>query len=75
MPSRSARSTAFKPENKALVVLTSALQLLAIVVVWLLAIIPVGLMALAVTLWKLASKLIAPAGGPPAGPAKTAPRI
>ena len=56
MPSRSSRSNALKPENKALVVFTSALQLAAIAVVWLLAIIPVGLMALAVTLWKLASK-------------------
>ena len=37
-------------------VFTSALQLAAIAMVWLLAIIPMGLMALAVTLWKLASK-------------------
>ncbi|WP_165190286.1 hypothetical protein [Caulobacter soli] len=70
MPSRSARSNALKPENKALVVFTSALQLMAIVVVWLLAIIPVGLMALAVTLWKLASKLV-----PHAGAAKSVPPL
>jgi hypothetical protein len=61
VPSRSSRSNALKPENKALVVFTSALQLAAIAVVWLLAIIPVGLMALAVTLWKLASKRLASA--------------
>lgn len=36
-----------KPENKALVVLVTVLQLAAIVLVWLLAIVPAALLALA----------------------------
>lgn len=69
MPSRSSRQNAFKPENKAFVVLISALQLMAVVTVWLLAIFPIGLMALAVTLWKLAARVL-----PPARAVKSAPR-
>lgn len=69
VPSRSSRSNALKPESKALVVFTSVLQLTAIAVVWLLAIIPAGLMALAVLLWKLASNCFSPARN-----AKSAPR-
>jgi hypothetical protein len=40
------------PENKTLVVLLTALQLAAIAVVWLLAIIPAALLALAAMAWK-----------------------
>jgi hypothetical protein len=52
MPSPWGRPTALKPgdkpENKALVVLVTVLQLAAVVVVWLLAIVPAALLALAV---------------------------
>jgi hypothetical protein len=41
-----------KPENKALVVLVSTLQLAAVVLVWLVAIVPAALLALAVMAWK-----------------------
>lgn len=41
-----------KPENKALVVALSVLQLTVVVLVWLAAIVPGGLAALAVMLWK-----------------------
>ena len=44
----SSRSSQQKPENKTLVAILAALQLSAIVVVWLLAIVPAGLLALAV---------------------------
>nr|WP_295111582.1 hypothetical protein [uncultured Caulobacter sp.] len=47
MPWRSFSSNSWKPENRALVVVVTALQLLLIVVVWLLAIVPAGLLALA----------------------------
>ena len=70
MPSRSPRQNASKPENKAFVVLISALQLMAVVTVWLLAIFPVTLMALAVTLWKWTTKPLLPAGA-----AKSAPHL
>lgn len=45
---------ASKPENKAIVVLLSALQLAVVVLVWLVALIPAALAALAVLLWKSA---------------------
>lgn len=45
---------ASKPENKTLVVALSALQLTVVVIVWLLALIPAALAALAVFLWKSA---------------------
>jgi hypothetical protein len=62
VPSRSHRSNALKPENKTFVVVISTLQLAAIVLVWLLAIVPAGLAALAVLLWKTLRK---PAANPP----------
>ncbi|PVM88563.1 hypothetical protein DDF65_01640 [Caulobacter radicis] len=43
---------ASKPENKALVVALSVLQLAVVVLVWLAALIPAALAALAVLLWK-----------------------
>jgi len=48
MPSRWKRPHVLKPENKALVVLVTVLQLTAVVLVWLLAIVPAALLALAV---------------------------
>jgi hypothetical protein len=52
MPSPWRRSNTLKwenkPENKALVVLVTILQLAAIVLVWLVAIVPAALLALAV---------------------------
>ncbi len=47
MPWPSLRSNGWKPENRALVVVVTTLQLLLIAVVWLLAIMPAGLLALA----------------------------
>ncbi|WP_291871561.1 hypothetical protein [Caulobacter sp.] len=46
MPWRSFSSRRWRPENRALVVVVTALQLLLIIVVWLLAIVPAGLLAL-----------------------------
>lgn len=48
----SLRTNGWRPENRALVVLVTALQLLLVVVVWLLAIIPAGLLALAAVIVK-----------------------
>lgn len=48
------RPKASKPENKTLVVALSALQLTVVVLVWLVALIPAALAALAVLLWKSA---------------------
>jgi hypothetical protein len=47
MPSRAGRPNALKPENRALVVLVTILQLAAVVLVWLMAIVPAALLALA----------------------------
>lgn len=52
MPWRSLRSKDWKPENRTLVVVVTALQLLLIVVIWLLTIVPAGLLALAAIAWK-----------------------
>lgn len=49
------RSSDLKPENKVLVVVTTILQLSAIVLVWLLAIVPAALLALAAILGKTAA--------------------
>ncbi len=46
------RSSDLKPENKTLVVVTTILQLSAVVVVWLLAIVPAALLALAAIIGK-----------------------
>jgi hypothetical protein len=76
VPSRSRQSNAQKPENKALIVLLSALQLTAMIVVWLLAIVPAALMALAVLLWKGLQRLSKRADGPsphPTGPRRAGP--
>jgi hypothetical protein len=62
VPWPSLRSDGWKPENRALVVVVTALQLLLIVVVWLLAIVPAGLLALAA----MALKAIRARGGPEA---------
>ncbi|MET3667963.1 hypothetical protein [Caulobacter sp. 1776] len=43
-----ALSNDLRPENKALVVILTALQLAVVVAVWMLAIVPAGLLALAV---------------------------
>lgn len=55
--SRSVRSNDLKPENKTLVVVTTMLQLSVIVVVWLLAIVPAGLLALAAMIGKAVAGL------------------
>ncbi|WP_240621507.1 hypothetical protein [Caulobacter zeae] len=48
------RPKASKPENKAFVVALSVLQLTVVVIVWLAALVPAALAALAVILWKAA---------------------
>ncbi|MFT4251647.1 MAG: hypothetical protein QM608_04095 [Caulobacter sp.] len=48
----SPRPKASKPENKTLVVLLSILQLSAVVLVWLVALVPAALAALTVMAWK-----------------------
>lgn len=52
------RSSDLKPENKVLVVLTTILQLSAIILVWLLAIVPAALLALAAILGKTVARVL-----------------
>jgi hypothetical protein len=52
------RSSDLKPENKVLVVVTTILQLSAIILVWLLAIVPAALLALAAIIGKSAAGMI-----------------
>ncbi|WP_233245224.1 MULTISPECIES: hypothetical protein [unclassified Caulobacter] len=59
------RAKVGRPENKTFVVLLSVLQLTAVVLVWLVALVPAALAALAVTLWK-ASRPAPPGKFPPA---------
>jgi hypothetical protein len=57
VPWRPPRSKEDEPENRALVVVLSVLQLSLIVVAWLLAMVPVGLLALAALIRQALSRL------------------
>jgi hypothetical protein len=52
------RSSDLKPENKVLVVVTTILQLSVIILVWLLAIVPAALLALAAIIGKMVARMI-----------------
>ncbi len=73
VPSPFAHPNGVKPESKALVVAVSVLQLSLVIIVWLLAIVPAGLLALAMI---AKAAIVAVAAKPGKGPRPTvAPRV
>lgn len=59
------RSSDLKPENKVLVVVTTILQFSAIILVWLLAIVPAALLALAAIIGKAMAGMISKSANRP----------